>query len=142
MCVLSRYATLAAIYYFVSKGHFSVGVTEYDVRLNHWWWYYFWHTLLLSVLFLLVELPCYYEIIVQKISIKFLALVVFLVTINGYIQTIVFYWRLHNPRIFYNPVVKGLFDLLLSFCVSTAIWYSWPKHLYWYNCLVFWFGST
>ena len=46
----------------------------------------------------------------------------FLYTINGYLNTIIFYWILHNLSMLYNPFVKFFFELLIYFCMTTALW--------------------
>ena len=55
---------------FTERSYFLVGVEEYFVMFNHWWWYYCLNTLPISFHLLLEELPCYHEVLIQKLGNK------------------------------------------------------------------------
>ena len=43
------------------------------------------------------------------------------VTINGDVKTNIFCWRFYNLMIVYNPIIKGFFEILIFFCMNTAL---------------------
>ena len=58
-------------------------------------------------------------------------------TIKGDVKTIICYCKLYNLRMFYNPIVKGFFELLIYFFMITDIKNVWSQQIPWSDCLEF-----